>query len=330
MLTGKVRQTYAILMFGAVGILLTAQVSWWLWVFQGLVTENARMKALLKSDPSLIELSQIHREADRKRTMFLSEAGFFIVVMGVGLYLLYRAWNEQEASHLKQARFIDVLSHETKTPLTSLGLRLELLRRSHPDLQELEDALGEVRRLGGIFAQTMALHRAENGALIFERVDLKEIIEDSVRQSTRQLSLGSGGEPRRELAQMDVPAGLLVNGDPTSLHSLFENLITNSLRYSGDKMVQVRAMRTDSLVRIFIGDNGPGIPPHERALVFDRFFRGQSSSGKSGTGLGLYLSRWIAKAHGGTLRVCDKNPDWFRGSGLLLELTLPSFDRGVA
>jgi signal transduction histidine kinase len=112
-----------------------------------------------------------------------------------------------------------------------------------------------------------------------------------------------------------------VRGDRDRLQQVLTNLLDNAVKYSpaGEK-VTVSAFRQDSRVRIQVSDHGPGVPADQRRVIVEKFGRGHTagSPGKPGTGLGLYIARSIAEAHGGVLEV-DSGP----APGATFTLVLP-------
>jgi len=111
-----------------------------------------------------------------------------------------------------------------------------------------------------------------------------------------------------------------ISGDPLLLRLCLYNLIDNAIKYSpADTAVILQTATTLSGIRITVADEGPGIPDTEKEKIFGRFYRAGSERTRKtkGTGLGLYLSRKIAQAHGGTLRVKDNRP---QGSIFVMEI----------
>jgi signal transduction histidine kinase len=111
-----------------------------------------------------------------------------------------------------------------------------------------------------------------------------------------------------------------IRGDAERLRQVLQNLIDNAVKYSpvGDE-VEVRARRANGRVLIEVSDHGPGIPLDQQRLIFEKFGRADVAGGsKPGTGLGLFIARSIAEAHGGTLDV-DSRPE----AGSTFRLSLP-------
>lgn len=114
------------------------------------------------------------------------------------------------------------------------------------------------------------------------------------------------------------PAAATVTADPERLHQVLVNLLDNAVRHGpADGQVRVLAVADHSGLRLEVADDGPGIDPAERALVFGRFTRGERAPG-GGTGLGLAIARWAVDLHGGTIAVVDSD------RGCRIRITLPA------
>ena len=115
-----------------------------------------------------------------------------------------------------------------------------------------------------------------------------------------------------------------MRGDRDRLQQVLTNLLDNAVKFSpAGEEVRVSAFQQDSRVRIEVSDRGPGVPPDQQRLIFEKFGRGKTagSPGTPGTGLGLYIARSIVEAHGGVLEV-SSGPD--AGATFTLSLSVDS------
>ncbi|WP_436845624.1 sensor histidine kinase [Streptomyces shenzhenensis] len=191
-----------------------------------------------------------------------------------------------------QQAFASEASHQLKTPLTALRLRLEnfephLDPRAHGSLEE---AVGEVERLGRMVQGLLALARLENSATTPEPADLDRVIADRVAMWEPLAA-----EQYVALAVTGRPAGR-VWAIPGALEQIIENLVANALRVSppGSTITLHRAPSAE----LHVIDQGPGMTETDRARAFDRFWRA-SGSRHDGTGLGLPIVRHLVHASGG-------------------------------
>jgi signal transduction histidine kinase len=219
------------------------------------------------------------------------------------------------------ARFSADASHELKTPLTVLRVSIEDLLGS-PDLSERDRAavaglLEQTRRLAGIIETLVLLSRAESGRLELDpqTVNLSELVEACVGDAE---ILADG----RISIETMVPPNLVVQLDRDRVNQILWNLLDNAIKYNrprGRISVHAGLWPEKDTVWILIGNSGRGIDPAVSAQVFARFFR-NDSSGVPGRGLGLSLSRELARAHGGDIEIVRTDPDWTE-----FRLTLGSF-----
>jgi signal transduction histidine kinase len=253
--------------------------------------------------------------------MFLSEAFFFAVLTCVGFFLLYRALRVQQRVLESERSFIEIVSHESKTPLTALKLRLESVRERWGEdaglRRELELSLAEVRRLASVFENTLGLNRIERHAMRFEALPLAEVAREVLRRLDPLL------RERGVAVRLALDDEAVVEGDPFGLRNSVQSLIENAILYNqreAGRTLDVAIAQRGHRVVLSVGDNGPGIDPAERDRIFERFYRGRNRSGVAGTGLGLYLARSVVEAHQGVLRLCAEP-----GPGSRFEIELPAW-----
>jgi signal transduction histidine kinase len=197
----------------------------------------------------------------------------------------------------RQRSFVGDASHQLRTPLTALRLRLENLEESVGPQSEsdVQGALTEVDRLGRLVEQLLALARAEDGPTTPEPVDLAERVRE-------RCDLWTAVAAERDISiTCDTPATGPVTGIalPDAIDQILDNLIDNALSVAPDgSEVTVRVVPDRSHHTIHVIDEGPGMSDEQRAHAFDRFWRNDTT--RSGTGLGLAIVRELAHASGGT------------------------------
>jgi signal transduction histidine kinase len=175
---------------------------------------------------------------------------------------------------------------------------------------------GETSRLAALIGDVLDTSRIEAGTFSysFSDVDLSELVEESVAAA----AVGQDEVEVRASVRRPIPT---VRGDRERLRQVLANLIDNAVKYSttGGE-VEVAAAAENGVVQVAVTDRGPGIPREQQKVIFEKFGRAQSGSAtKPGTGLGLFIARSIAEAHGGALRV-RSTPN--RGATFTLELPL--------
>lgn len=215
-----------------------------------------------------------------------------------------------------QREFVGNASHQLRTPLTGLKLRLESAgAKAPPELQrDLEAAEREADRLAAIVDRLLVLARqVETGAS--PETDLGLAVQQaSVRWDERAEAAGSTLEPRSE-------AGAIANADAEDVGQILDNLIDNALRYAPGR-ITLDAAPDGHRVRVFVQDRGAGIPADERERVTERFYRGRGAS-PGGSGLGLAVVRELAERWHGSVEV-KGGPD----GGTQIEVWLPKAESG--
>jgi signal transduction histidine kinase len=218
----------------------------------------------------------------------------------------------REKSEALEARneFLDIASHELKTPITSLKLQLQLLQRRLDHKNDLTPAEMEhitflkkvdhqVNRLVKIVEQLLDVSRAERNLLQLEREEV--ILNDLVQNLADRLS-GDLMNAKCSL-KLNFPGEIKGNWDPFRMEQVLENLISNAIKYAPCKAIEVSAAIKNDLVEIRVKDQGPGIPVEKQHSIFDRFVRATETRHVQGLGLGLFITRRIVEAHGGTIKV---------------------------
>jgi signal transduction histidine kinase len=220
-----------------------------------------------------------------------------------------------------RADFVSLVSHELRGPMAAVLAAAHALEARSNDLTaEQRDSLlaivvGETKRLVSLVDDIADTSRLEAGTFSyrFAAVDPAELVAHAVAAA--------------RLTQQEVPvvatvAGTLpsIRADEARLRQVLGNLIDNAVKYSPEGgEVEVRAAVSDGGVTVSVRDSGPGIPLEDQARIFEKFERVESpGSSKPGTGLGLFIARSIAEAHGGTLEVNSVPPE-----GATFVLTLP-------
>ena len=219
-----------------------------------------------------------------------------------------------------RADFVSLVSHELRSPMAAVIGSARTLqarwRELRPEQREafLAVIADETSRLSALVGDVLDTSRIEAGTFgyRFADVDLAEVLRDSV-------AAAEIGQDEVHLTA-NVPRGLpRVRGDADRLRQLVDNLISNAIKYSeSGGEVQVAAGTDDGHLVVSVRDSGPGIRQEHHEQIFEKFGRAGGSA-KPGTGLGLFLSRSFAEAHGGSLDV-----ESIPGEGAVFTLRLPA------
>ena len=253
-------------------------------------------------------------------TLIVALVATTVIGTAATLGVIYR---ESRVARL-QTDFVNKVSHDLRTPLTSIRMFVETLqmgRLSDPSRQA--EALGiiaeEVTRLSALINRLLDWARMESGkrAYHFEPCEVGTLVDDALAALAPQL-LTQPAEVRREL-----PVGLpRVWVDRAALGDALLNLLQNACKYTGpEKKIAVTAHADGPTVFLTVSDNGPGIARADQKRIFDKFYRAKDPLDRTieGSGLGLSMVKHIAKAHGGKVTVASQP-----GQGAAFTLALPA------
>ncbi len=221
----------------------------------------------------------------------------------------------------RERAFMADAAHELRTPLTALHLQMEMVARASGDAERsaaMEQLSAGVQRAIRLVEQMLALAREEprtpppHVPVALAPLAREVVAELVPLADARRIDLG-----------LSHALTLTVSGDREALRTLLRNLIDNAVRYSGaggrvDVTVEDGGSADAPRAQLAVTDTGPGIPPEERARVFDRFYR-RAGAAPPGSGLGLAIVKAIADAHGAALTLTG-GPD---GRGLRVIVTFP-------
>lgn len=255
--------------------------------------------------------------------MVLGVIFFIVIIAGLVLNTIFLVReirrNEQQDS------FLNAVTHELKTPITSIRLYLETLERRHLDENQRRDfyrvMLEDADRLLGTVEQVLKAGevRGSNSRKNWHEVDFSAIVREGVDLARRRHALPA------EALCFAAPAGedeITVLGNPVELRTVIANLLENAVKYSGpERKITVELTSPDADTALLrVEDNGMGIARAELKRIFKRFYRAQSGYTElvRGTGLGLFIVRSIVRRHGG--EAFAESPGEGKGSTFIVRL----------
>lgn len=228
---------------------------------------------------------------------------------------------EQKMDEIRKNDFIGMVSHELKTPLTSLTAIIQLLNaklRTSDDAfvsGALEKANSQVKKMSGMINGFLNISRLESGKILIDKQPF--IIGDLINEVIEEMSLMGP----THLIELQNCEKAVVHADRDKIASSLSNLLSNAIKYSPkNSQILVNCLRHDNEVQVSVTDEGLGIRPQDREYIFDRYYRVQSVYTKhiSGFGIGLYLTSEIIQRHNGTIWVESES-----GKGSTFYFTLP-------
>lgn len=217
-----------------------------------------------------------------------------------------RLYEQAQAAVRARDEFLSIAAHELKTPLTGLTLQVDFLRRSvkpqelAPVVRDRVEAIArQVKRLTGLITNLLDLSRITSGQLELhpEPTDAGEVLRAILRdQQEEAAAAGCALEVR-------IDEDTRGHWDRMRLEQVALNLVSNALKYGRGAPVEVSLLREKAAVVLTVRDHGRGIAPADQARIFERFARLREHHAVHGFGLGLWITRQIVEAFGGTLRV---------------------------
>ncbi len=236
------------------------------------------------------------------------------------LTVLYR---EARVSRL-QTDFVNKVSHDLRTPLTSIRMFVETLQLGRlPEPERQREALSviamETARLSALINRLLDWARMESGkrSYALQPVTVEEVVDEALRAFEAQ-RLSEPAEVSRDLR----PGLPRVLGDKEALSEALLDLLQNAHKYTGpEKRIAVAARAQDGTVLVTVSDNGPGIRLADQKRIFEKFYRAQDPLRRhiEGSGLGLAMVKHIVEAHGGRVTVASDV-----GKGAVFTIALPA------
>jgi two-component system, OmpR family, phosphate regulon sensor histidine kinase PhoR len=248
----------------------------------------------------------------------------FVAVRGAdGVVYAFRDVTAERLLEEEKSDFVATVSHELRTPMTGVYGAAQTLLREDIELGPEQTRIllsmiaTEAARLSQITEEVLLTSQLDRGDLTLERtpVDVAEVVRSAVHTMQSQL-------PESMTIEVEVDDRIgVASGDSDRVQQVLVNLLDNAAKY-GTAPVKVSAESTNGLVRIAVSDAGPGIGAADRERIFEKFYRAdpQLTRGARGTGLGLYISRELARRMGGRLALTSEPGE---GATFVVELPRP-------
>ena len=252
--------------------------------------------------------------------LILTEGLLLLISILVGVYVIFLYWKKQSALVREQRHFISQVTHELKSPLASLQLHLETIRRHQPSPEKLaaflETMLSDTTRLNGLIDNLLSASRVEqkHWRLDLQTIDFSAFVEKYFR--ARQFTLPKAGK-----LTMEIKPGIHAAVDREAMETVLRNLLENAVLYS-DKFPRIRvSLGTEgNNCCLAITDQGRGIDFNEQKKIFKMFYRiRRKDENIRGTGLGLFIVHATVRRHHGQVKVESMGKD----QGTTFKIYLP-------
>ena len=254
--------------------------------------------------------------------LILFEGCFLMLLILAGVYVIFVYWNKQNSLNQMQSNFVASVSHELKSPLASIQLYLETLKYQHVASVERKDfvetMLTDTKRLSELIDNILQSSKADptSMALQFQPVNLRAFLAEVIKGYKRQF------EEKKCLVNLKQGCSPTLNVDPKALRMVFNNLISNAIRYSPvGSTLTIHLHKMGKYWGVDFEDQGFGFEKKDMKKIFRKFYRVQNTDTQNieGAGLGLFISSEIVKNHNGRLKVSSPG----RGKGSLFSVLIP-------
>ncbi|HRH10678.1 MAG TPA: ATP-binding protein [Bacteroidia bacterium] len=280
----------------------------------GEITELKQKLAELSSTNNEIimqQVNELHQKKKMQVIMIVGEGTVFLLLLLFGIYKIKQSLDKDRELAERQKNFFLSITHEFKTPVAAVKLQLQTLLKHQLEEKKknelLSNAVRETERLNSLIDNILLASRLESGQFNFnlEEINLSTLTEQilhryfSEEMANKQLSF---------VADETVMSRI----DTTSFPSVITNLVSNALKYTPvEKKIKVELRKAQGKTELRVSDNGAGIHNAEKSKIFQRFYRsGTEETRKSkGAGLGLFITDYIVKNHGGKIEIQDNQPN---------------------
>ncbi len=262
---------------------------------------------------------KLHDEYMDQQWMIFGEGTFFVISLIIAIYFINNGYNQLVESSQQQRNFLLSITHELKSPIASIRLSLETIARrklSPENIQDIsEDAIRETDRLHNLVKNLLMAAKLEsNYKPAFESLDIKTFVREKYQDIENRLP--------DAVVHFHLPEGKIkADIDPSGMTSLFNNLVENAYKYSGEeKIIDISIKDLDENWQLIVADQGLGVDKKEKLKITQKFYRigSEDTRRTKGTGLGLYIVDTVVKEHHGLIEIVNNEPQ-----GTKFIITLP-------
>jgi signal transduction histidine kinase len=260
---------------------------------------------------------QSTEDTSRRIFMIIGEGGVFILILMAGFWKIQQSIGKEIELSKRQNNFMLSVTHELKTPLTSIQLALQTLMKRKLKEEDREDLLSKAlsanQRLAVLIDNILNASRLENDG--FEPKSDVFPLNSFLNKAIEDLRKVHPSAVFNMESNVDI-----ITADTYMIETVLNNLLENALKYSGESAhIQVSVQQRNEMCHITIADQGPGIPDEEKVKIFEKFYRvgNEISRSKKGSGLGLFISKEFIERHKGLIR-CENNVP--KGTKFIIEL----------
>ncbi len=284
---------------------------------------KSEINLLHHEDPQLVieKGNELEEKLRTRWMMIIGEGAVFIFLLAFAFVKVRNTFNKEAALAAQQKNFLLSVTHELKSPIASIKLALETLLKRDLEKEKqtmlLSNAVNDSDRLNKLVENILLAARIDNSSfeLYKENVNLSEYIEEGMKQTIQLFN------PTQKI-QLDIQPNITFGIDKTIFPSILLNLFENAVKYSPESsIIKIILKEQGNGVTLSVSDEGAGISEKEKQKIFRKFYRvGSEEIRKTkGTGLGLYIVKYLVEKHDGTISVKNNHP-----KGTIFEVILQS------
>lgn len=285
------------------------QFIWWSYHLVQLNNEINQLRSeliYLKSsdtDETIRAQEELHKHLRKRWSMIVGEGAVFLALLIFGHIKIRNTFKKETALANQQRNFLLSITHELKTPLASTRLQLETLLKRELEREKqkeiLTNAISDTDRLDKLVENILLAARIDNRSFEVQRevTDLSFFVESIVKANWRWL------QQKHEIA-LNIEPGILYAIDKMGFESILLNLLENAVKYApAGSGIELSLVKKNNKIMLYVKDEGPGIADSEKQMIFRKFYRSGNEETRQtkGTGLGLYIVKYLVEKHGGNI-----------------------------
>lgn len=260
---------------------------------------------------------QSQEDTSRRIIMIIGEGGVFILILMAGFWKIQQSIAKEIQLSQRQNNFMLSVTHELKTPLTSIQLALQTLKKPNLKTEDQADliakALGANQRLSSLIDNIINASRLESNDFTPRReiFPLKTFLQNK----TAELTASHEQAAIKLNCEVDI-----IHADAYMLETIFNNLLENAIKYSGENpKMGIIVKQNEKFIEIIVSDQGTGMTAEEKQQIFKKFYRvgNEISRSQKGSGLGLFITSEFVQLHKGRIK-CENNKP--AGTKFIIEL----------
>lgn len=283
-------------------IYVTLQFGWWLYLIFSLYTTIYTERDIL----------------EHKKWMLFGEGSVFFLILILGILSILRAFKSENELARQQENFVLSVTHELKTPISSVKLFLQTLKKRELDSDKRNEiydhSIAEINRLDGLVNNLLITRSIENKNFFLDKKPLE--LAEFIRSKVTLLKDSVLKDHDVELNLRAITCAV----DKVGFESILVNVVENAVKYSPKKSkIEIELIEKNEFVVLTIKDEGVGIITKNRNAVFQKFYREENEMTRKskGTGLGLYITKFLVEQHQGKISLLENKP-----KGLIVSIQL--------